>query len=583
MKVMRSPRVYPLIVCLSLIGVTAWPVQGQTSRPVTGQKKKAPPALSPLQQRALETLDGLSLEARHLENPAIRADLQALIGDALWEFDKPRARSIFVDAFKNARALEDDDEARAVETQILKHLWRRDRSLAEELLKQLTTGKTQKTAEETAASDLSSQFGMQSSDPVTQQKLDLAKNLMDDDPGVAANLIGDSLQKEVSFAGINQLSQLKARNPETANRIFDRAVNQLPSMPTSSALTAAIAMADYLSPSCAVCAAKDFDPAVADVYYKSALAILRRSLGEGPATLPLKPDMQQKVVQYFREMQALLALTLTRFSRPTELAELQTIFRDKVQSLEPAKQRNLLAREQNQNAPDRFDQLFSNVESISDQEQHDLALLNLVQLALSQNSTDELLERLDEKIEKIQTRTLHDKAWSSLKIRVVEKLITAGDLDRAYTLSIKLPDPVIRARALRTLAAAVAKKGSVTLRGSDLLAEGFEALRKGDASVERSQILFKITSDFVGLKDYDHAFDALLFSSGSLAPLEKKDFEQIPGASVPNSLFEYGGTFGRLGNVDFDKTMFAAQSIRWREFRLAAGIAACRSVLGRGK
>lgn len=583
MKIKRSPRVYLLTLCLCLIGVPAGLAQGQTSRPGTRQKKKDPAALSALQQRGLETLDGLSLEARHLENPATRADLQALIGDALWDFDKSSARSIFIDAFKNARALEDEDEARAVETQILKHLWRRDRALAEELLKQLTAGKTQRTAEANAASGLSSQFGMQSSDPVTQQKLDLAKNLIDDDPGVAANLIGDSLQKEVTFAGINQLSQLKTRNPEAADRLFDRAVGQLPSLPTSSALTAAIAMADYLFPNCAVCTPKPFDAGVADAYYKSALATLRRSLGEGPAPLPLKPELQQRVVQYFREMQALLALTLTRFAKPTEIAELQTIFRDKVQSLEPAKQRNLLAREQNQGAPDRFEQLFRNVESINDQEQHDLALFNLVQLALSQNPANESMEKLDEKIEKIQTRTLHDKAWSALKIRTVEKLVAGGEFDQAYALSTKLPDPVIRAKALRTLAAAVAKKGSETLRSSELLAEGFEALRKQDASVERSQILFKIASDFVSLKDYDHAFEALLFSSGSLAQLERKDFEQIPGATVPNSLFEYGGTFGRLGTVDFDKTMFAAQSIRWREFRLAAGIAACRGVLGRGR
>jgi hypothetical protein len=469
MKVFSRPRVYLLIICSILMGVPALIVSAQTSnRENTRQKKKDVPVLSPLQQRGLETLDGLSLEARHIENAAIRADLQALIGDALWDFDKPNARNIFIDAFKNARTLEDEDEARAVQTQILKHVWRRDRSLADELMKQLAAGKTQKTSEAGAASALSSQFGMQASDPAIQQKLDLAKNLLEDDPAAAANLIGDSLKREVSFTGINQLSQLKLKDPETANRIFDRALSQLPSMPTSSALTAAIAMADYLSPNCALCAQKTFDPAVADVYYTSALRTLRRSLGEGPGAIPLKPEVQQKVIQYFHEMQALLALTLTRFSRPTELAELQTIFREKVQSLAPPKQRSLQAREQNQNAPDRFDQLFRSADSIRDQEQHDKALFNMVQMALRQEPTDELMERLEEKIEKIETKDLHDRAWSYLKIRGVGKLIMGGEFDGAYALSIKLPDPVTRAKALRMLSAAVAKKGSETLRSSDL-------------------------------------------------------------------------------------------------------------------
>lgn len=584
MKVFSSRRVYLLIVCLCLIGVPGLSVRSQPSnRQNTRQKKKEPAVLSPIQQRGLETLDGLSLEARHITNPAIRADLQAQIGDALWDFDKRNARNIFIDAFKNARNLDDEDEARAVQTQILKHVWRRDRALAEELLKQLSTGKTQKTAEASAASDLSSQFGVQSSDPVIQQKLDLAKNLLEDDPAAAANLIGDSLRREVSFSGINQLSQLKLKDPETANRVFDRAVTQLPSMPASSAVMAALAMADYLSPNCAFCAPKTFDPAVVDVYYTSALRTLRRSLGEAPAALPLKPELQQKVVRYFHEMQALLALTLTRFAKPTELAELQTIFRDKVQSLAPSKQRSLQAMEQNQNAPDRFEQLFRSADSIRDQAQHDMALFNMVLMALRQEPTDEAMQKLEEKVEKIEAKDLHDKAWSYVRIRGVEKLVTDGEFDRAYALTLKLPDPVTRAKALRMLSAAVAKKGSQTLSSATLLADAQESLKKVDASIERSQILFKITSDFIALKDYDRAFDALEFSSSSLAQLEKGNFEEIAGGGVPNSLFEYSGTFGRLGSVDFDKTMFAAQSIRWREFRLAAGIATCRSVLSRGK
>ena len=92
--------------------------------------------------------------------------------------------------------------------------------------------------------------------------------------------------------------------------------------------------------------------------------------------------------------------------------------------------------------------------------------------------------------------------------------------------------------------------------------------------------MFKIAGDLINLKDYDRAFDALQSSSGSLGGLDKSYFEQTSRAA-PNSLFDYRGTFGRLGKLDFDKTMFLAQSIKWREFRLAAEIATCRSVLSK--
>jgi hypothetical protein len=128
---------------------------------------------------------------------------------------------------------------------------------------------------------------------------------------------------------------------------------------------------------------------------------------------------------------------------------------------------------------------------------------------------------------------------------------------------------------------AVARKGSITLRSSELLSEAVDSLNRADTSIESSQIMFKISGDFVNLKDYDRAFGALQLSTGSIAQLEIKDFAEMAREAVPNSLFDYSGTFGRLGSVDFDKSMFLAQGIKWREFRLAAEIATCRSVLNR--
>ena len=90
--------------------------------------KKALATLSPAQQQGLENLDRIALEARQIDNPGIRADLQALIGDALWDYDKTNAKRIFLDAFKNARAIEDKSEAAIVQTEVVKHVWARDRA-----------------------------------------------------------------------------------------------------------------------------------------------------------------------------------------------------------------------------------------------------------------------------------------------------------------------------------------------------------------------------------------------------------------------------------------------------------------------
>lgn len=118
------------------------------------------------------------------------------------------------------------------------------------------------------------------------------------------------------------------------------------------------------------------------------------------------------------------------------------------------------------------------------------------------------------------------------------------------------------------------------MRVSDMLVQAFEPLIKIEKfRLERSQMMFKIVNDFVNSKEYDRAFDALLSSSASLGQLGKDAFQHVTGA--PITLFNYDGAFGKLGVVDFDKAMFMAQSIKWREFRLAAEISTCRSVLNR--
>src|SRR5207248_8906236 len=84
-----------------------------------GAKKETRP-LTEIERRGLENLDRIALEARQLDNAAIRTELQSLIGDALWDFDKLHARNIFLDAFKNARAIEDNRKDAVAKNYVIK-------------------------------------------------------------------------------------------------------------------------------------------------------------------------------------------------------------------------------------------------------------------------------------------------------------------------------------------------------------------------------------------------------------------------------------------------------------------------------
>src|SRR5438045_9359073 len=124
-------------------------------------------------------------------------------------------------------------------------------------------------------------------------------------------------------------------------------------------------------------------------------------------------------------------------------------------------------------------------------------MLTLVQGAMAQNPSDERLAKLAELIEKIQSRDIHDKAWTLLKRLEVTKLTRAGKFDDAYALAIRLTDDAIRAQALRELALAVAQEGSHTLTSEAVLCAAIEALNKTDDSIADARLILRPTADSV--------------------------------------------------------------------------------------
>lgn len=558
---------------------TCWGQVSANRKDSAPASKKETRSLTELERRGLENLDRIALESRQLDNSAIRTELQSLIGDALWDFDKVHARNIFRDAFKNARAIQDPRRATVAQTQVVKRVWTRDRTLAEELMKQLADSKTDTKTDPKGDFGVANQFGMKAS-PVNQQKLELARELLDVDTGGAAELIGTSLQHDMSFPGINLLAQLRTRDPAAADVIFQRAIQQLPKMPDTSGIMAAIAMGDYLAPSCALCSPST-NPPSASIYYNAALAVLRRSLGQTIAPPPIKSDLQDRLAQYFHEMQATLAVSLSRFAGPADLPELEAIYQQQVQTLEPLKRTKLEALKSMQRSPDKFEELRQNAETIPDMDQRDQAILTLVEGALRQNPGNERMSKLAELVDKMQSGDVRDRALALLQQFEINKLIRASRFDEAFALGSKLPNASIRGQALRELSLAVTRTGSLTVSDKDVLSAALEALDKADSSIEKARLLFRITSDFVNLRDYEKAFGALQYSTASLGSLKRDEFEDANTAPSPNSVFDYHNSFGRLGNVDFDRTMFLAQNIKWREFRLAAEIATCQSVLSK--
>src|SRR6266446_7188548 len=105
------------VVAISLLLITSSVCRAQNPKRLkSGQQetKNTVPVLSSAQQHGLENLDRIALEARQIDNPAIRTELQTLIADALWDFDKSNARAIFIDALRTPGPTETNDKLRTV-------------------------------------------------------------------------------------------------------------------------------------------------------------------------------------------------------------------------------------------------------------------------------------------------------------------------------------------------------------------------------------------------------------------------------------------------------------------------------------
>jgi tetratricopeptide (TPR) repeat protein len=590
MKQLNFKRALSLTMICVLCGATCVAAQTPKQAAQKGAAKRAKQAkdvaTDQAQQTAIYTLEEAVASARQLENPFTKIHLQTLVAEALWSTNESRAREIFIQALSDAADTDDAVKAQLLQRDVIKRAWLKSPALGRQLMEKAAAGQTQQTqgvAAPQTTPTLAVQFGMKSPDPLAQQQLLLGGALIQDDPEAAAKLIRQGAESGATFALANYLMQLREKNPTLSDDIFLETLNRLPSMQTSAALSIAVSMTDYVSPNCALCPQQQIaSDRVGRAYYAVTLSLLRRSVGQPVPIMSEQQSAQARVEQLQRQAQAMLAMRLTdlarRYNAP-EGAELQAIYQDAFEKINPRLKPTIDLMERTQRSDDRFETAFHEVESIPDQSQRDETLVRLVEIALQKGLDGEGLARLEQKIEKIKTPALHDRARSLFDLRQIEIAIKSKDVERALKLCERLPSGVMRAGALADVASALQRAGD-RARALEVLGESLRQADKADGSLDRSATIFKIVSSFVSLKDDAQSFEALLTAADSLSRLRGDDFSKSQSDEVmPEKEFDFGTSFGRLAKVDFNRSLQIAQTIRWRELRLPAEIAVCRSVL----
>jgi hypothetical protein len=223
----------------------------------------ADPQINDRRAQARSLLSSLATDARNFQDQTLRARSLARIADALWQVDNEQARVFFRKAWEAAEIADQDSNRKLqedinnqkmrtgggfaitlppnVRREVLKLVARHDRVIAEEFLEKLTTQKAE--AAKSANSRPNPFFDRP--DEALSQRLGVATELLKADDVERAVQFAAPALRVVSGGTIDFLSDLREKNPISADSAYGALLSNSANDPQSDANTVSL-LASYI-------------------------------------------------------------------------------------------------------------------------------------------------------------------------------------------------------------------------------------------------------------------------------------------------------------------------------------------------
>ncbi len=196
-------------------------ISAQTSKPTTNNTSKSSSKIELeriLKQRRMEVqslLVSLAADARSFRDQTLRVRTLARIADTLWEVDSERGRMIFRDAWSSAESADKENKnSENFRNQVFLLASKRDRLLGEEFLEKL------KQSQEDMEDVKSSKPDPWQLSKASEQRLELAKRLLDSGNAERALQFADPVLGNVSISTLDFLTKLREKLPVEADRRY---------------------------------------------------------------------------------------------------------------------------------------------------------------------------------------------------------------------------------------------------------------------------------------------------------------------------------------------------------------------------
>jgi len=502
----------PLVVALAIVSLN---LQAQLS-----------PDLS---KRVFEVLNATADEARKWDDKATAARTQAQIADLIWDNNRDNAITYLKAAWDAAGKVEEPKRERsafanpsrrnAVRREVLLVAHKRARELAEQWLEQIV--------EESKSGEKTERGTFDDRTARSAVLLQMAQEVVADNPQAAAELLIDSLRDGVSFNLQSGLLHLQRKDPALAETVVRAAVARLRTagmIDPNELLT----LNSFLFTPGRVFGANTADnrnqvqlalggsqvsmpagrqnPALAREFLDVAADLLLTApVPDGPYALITARRIVSTIGSLFREMSAHLpekaALLQARARQLDSEARFSTTpipRKPDMPEFRPGESKESFAER-------RVDLLEESAAKARDALSRDIGYANA--------AVATMVERYERGLDlagKIADKTLRDGVRSWLIYRAVLHLIAAGNLDQAHRLNLKNDDAASRAVCLVAGAQRMIKDKD-TDRAGEWLREAGALVRRSDADESMARIALGIVSTY-GSFDTQAAVDWLLYA-----------------------------------------------------------------------
>lgn len=502
----------PLVVALAIVSLN---LQAQLS-----------PDLS---KRVFEVLNATADEARKWDDKATAARTQAQIADLIWDNNRDNAITYLKAAWDAAGKVEEPKRERsafanpswrnAVRREVLLVAHKRARELAEQWLEQIV--EESKSAEKTERGTFDDRTAR------SAVLLQMAQEVVADNPQAAAELLIDSLRDGVSFNLQSGLLQLQRKDPALAETVVRAAVARLR---TSGMIdpNELLTLNSFLFTPGRVFGANTADnrnqvqlalggsqvslpagrqnPALAREFLDVAADLLLAApVPDGPYALITARRIVSTIGSLFREMSAHLPEKAALLQQRARQLDSEARFSTTPIPRKPDMPEFRPGESKESFAERRVDLLEESAAKARDALSRDIGYANA--------AVATMVERYERGLDlagKIGDKTLREGVRSWLIYRAVLHLIAAGNLDQAHRLNLKNDDAASRAVCLVAGAQRMIKDKD-TDRAGEWLREAGALVRRSDPDESMARIALGIVSTY-GSFDTQAAVDWLLYA-----------------------------------------------------------------------